>query len=617
MGTLRFNAGRAELLTLSPDGQFLATSRLGVIEIWDREGRRATDLSLPGDHSHATALVFSPDASRLFVGMDRQDVACFKVQNGQLTWKRGLSAWSWDVEWAAFSTDGQRIAVSFESEKSGVAILDAATGSVLQEVDRKFGDRPLIDWFPDGETLALANDPRLWVVPLQNPAGAREVELPTKYARPFVLANEGHLFVLGDGDDRIRVLDAQTAKPVLTIDAPWRVRQFALDGARKTLFVFLRNNNSSEACAVRVYDLPQRKLLREFTIDIATPNTMRSATVTPDGQFLVTGTPEVRWWSAQDGKPQAPRERHAARIRKLIFDPSGSTLYSLGFVEAIRAWDTKTGQCRMVLPLSERNASFSKPITMALAPEGQWLATSDQGTNLSIVNTQTWQVSTRGESEFGGHDMVFAPDGKTLILWTYWLMAFDVENGKSAGKPRKFKEAKATQLESPLAQSPDGRWLVVNGKKVQIYDLQKLEEWQPGTPRPSPACPVAFSPDSKCIVFGFDEKRKQFLTWCFQEEKFPWQGVQLNLPPIAISSQGLWAICEEVKRDRRIYSIRMGRWGTNEILREFRGHRAPVTALTFSPDGRYLASGDQSGEILIWDTQSPATRKLGGPSDEF
>ena len=39
-----------------------------------------------------------------------------------------------------------------------------------------------------------------------------------------------------------------------------------------------------------------------------------------------------------------------------------------------------------------------------------------------------------------------------------------------------------------------------------------------------------------------------------------------------------------------------------EILLE--GHLAPITAITFEPTGRYLASGDESGAIKFWDLQS-------------
>src|SRR5262249_59552512 len=42
------------------------------------------------------------------------------------------------------------------------------------------------------------------------------------------------------------------------------------------------------------------------------------------------------------------------------------------------------------------------------------------------------------------------------------------------------------------------------------------------------------------------------------------------------------------------------RCGSNLLLR----HRASVTSLAFSPDGRRLASGSQDGTVKVWDAQT-------------
>ncbi|HUG80735.1 MAG TPA: protein kinase [Bryobacterales bacterium] len=47
--------------------------------------------------------------------------------------------------------------------------------------------------------------------------------------------------------------------------------------------------------------------------------------------------------------------------------------------------------------------------------------------------------------------------------------------------------------------------------------------------------------------------------------------------------------------------VRIWNPGTGRLLMEFEGHSVAITALTFTPDGRQLASGDASGLLKLWD----------------
>ena len=57
-----------------------------------------------------------------------------------------------------------------------------------------------------------------------------------------------------------------------------------------------------------------------------------------------------------------------------------------------------------------------------------------------------------------------------------------------------------------------------------------------------------------------------------------------------------------------IYLLRLQNEGTCELLRQFRGHSAPLTSLAVSPDLRYLASSSEDGTLGVW--------KLEGFADE-
>jgi WD40 repeat protein len=47
--------------------------------------------------------------------------------------------------------------------------------------------------------------------------------------------------------------------------------------------------------------------------------------------------------------------------------------------------------------------------------------------------------------------------------------------------------------------------------------------------------------------------------------------------------------------------IRIRNAASGAVLRELRGHTSQVRSIAFSPDGKLLASGDDSGRIILWD----------------
>jgi WD40 repeat protein len=50
-----------------------------------------------------------------------------------------------------------------------------------------------------------------------------------------------------------------------------------------------------------------------------------------------------------------------------------------------------------------------------------------------------------------------------------------------------------------------------------------------------------------------------------------------------------------------LYEVRIHEWPTGRVLHTFTGHRAPIIAMTLSPDGKTLATGSQDATVLLWD----------------
>jgi WD40 repeat protein len=148
----------AEHLALSPDGRWLALSRLGVgIQVYDVAANRRLEPTPPGMAEGNARLAFSPDG-RLLVAGRQNDCRVWQVGRWQET-PRSLpreDAGSWPAQ-VAFSPDGRLLALARTTVE--VQLLDTTT---FQEVARLLApdarDIDCLRFSPAGDRLAVGTE---------------------------------------------------------------------------------------------------------------------------------------------------------------------------------------------------------------------------------------------------------------------------------------------------------------------------------------------------------------------------------------------------------------------------------------------------------------------------
>jgi WD40 repeat protein len=292
------------------------------------------------------------------------------------------------------------------------------------------------------------------------------------------------------------------------------------------------------------------------------------------------------------------RFRHTDQIFRLTFSPDGKRLFSSGD-NTLRVWDTAT---RKELRRFKDAGGFQ------VSPDGK-LA----GEVLEDDSIRLWEVASGKEvCRFAGHprpgkdgsfpgtSFVFCPDGKTVISCNFrdgkgLAAAWDAATGKElrrVGPPPNGQHLSITF--SPdrkvLAQREEGNsavrlWDTATGK-----ELVTLERWPH-------EMHVQFAPDGQTLAAVEPEEGVVHLWQArtgkhFRRLRAP-AALAWALPTFSPDSRIL-ACAGEAK------GILLWNLAARSVLRKLACPK--VHALTFSPNGKRLASSHADGNLRLWET---------------
>jgi len=318
---------------------------------------------------------------------------------------------------------------------------------------------------------------------------------------------------------------------------------------------------------------------------------------TADGRtlFAIGSTGVLRWWEAATGKEQGKLTPQKEEYF-LAVSPDGQTVVATGRSDhacwLVIRW-VATGKEKMRLDLDQkgdRDQGQAAAGEAAFSPNGKILGLKigyplrpipaiagyvpASGLQLWDLESgkQTWRVDENGGLRAGSYGRVsFTPDGRMFAaLKENQVQLWEVATGKERGGIGVRTGAKQFDIRSPLAFSPDGKYLAVAGISVEtkeprsmiphlvVMDARTGKEvrsiqWAPV--RRYGNFTIAFGMGGKA-VFASTEDRPEILGW---------------------------------------------ETATGKELPALKDHIQTVTAMAFAGSGPVLASTCQDGTILIRD----------------
>jgi WD40 repeat protein len=407
--------------------------------------------------------------------------------------------------------------------------------------------------------------------------------------------------LLGRKGQGVRVAISPDGKTIASVGPDYRVQRWAVDGE-----------------PLGISEPPPGVLIAQITGLTFRDNERTIAWVTA-AQFACA-------WEGPATKLLSPTMDHAAGIRSIAFPKDEKSVVTSGLDGRIFRWDFNTGALSeeinvrparlpaqpLVRPIVNLSGDFTRaawlrtPIEVfdmdtgedlfsipspSSPPAGITMNTSPDGLKLITVSRQAggkrtgscvvWDLMTQqrmaefdvpGTAGANAPLAVLSPGGHRLVLVSLEptdagpflrVTGFDMKTGKKLAEAEEPMGAGAITI-SLAAASETSVVLASNLGRVWSVDFMKGKV-QPDIDRivargDPPICgPVVFSPDGKRFATGVVDA--QFTT----------------------------------------YGVRVYDWPQRKVLHTFIGHAGPITALRFSPDGNYLASGAQDTSAILWD----------------
>ena len=243
---------------------------------------------------------------------------------------------------AAYSPDGQRIAIAALSEAQTARIVDAATARQIVGLSGHEHAVRSVAFSPDGRRIVTASNDRtarIWdaasgvqLAVLSGHGKGLPADNEGGNVRSAAFSPDGRRIVTASNDRTARVWDAATGRQlaILRQDVPIRTAEFSPDGRRIV--------TASADQTARIWDADTAKPLRVLS---GHDDFVWSAAFSPDGRRILTASFDqtVRVWDAETAKQLTVLTGHGDNVWWAAWSPDGQRIVTASFDRTARIWD--------------------------------------------------------------------------------------------------------------------------------------------------------------------------------------------------------------------------------------------------------------------------------------
>ncbi|MDE0484500.1 MAG: sigma-70 family RNA polymerase sigma factor [Candidatus Poribacteria bacterium] len=352
----------------------------------------------------------------------------------------------------------------------------------------------------------------------------------------------------------------------------------------------VKNNLTQDATRWNLPEDAKARLSKGYIADIK---------YSPDGKFLAVASGIGIWLYDVTVHQEASLITGTTGIVLdcLAFSPDGRSLASGNADGTIVLHDRITGTQKTLIG---HNGEYITCI--AFSPDGKILASSNREGTIRL-----WDAIT-GEAKYtlsndAGHKLSFTSDGQTLVIVNKREDKISLWNSDT-GELKKTLAMHPDCAAVGAAFSPDGITVAVGSASgtVYLYDLNTGELKMILSEHKDHVTNLAFSPDGKILATASYED-ETILLWDVHTGAH--RKIRTDHPRhvgyggLTFSPDG-----KTIASGGGDGTIRFWDTHTGNPKNTFTGHSQEVRSVAFHPNGDYIASGDASGIIRLWDADT-------------